>query len=79
MITSSKEFIESREETRKRNPMEDLQRTLGRVEEQLEWLCDSVKTLQTKVDDLSAFKWKVIGASLSASAIFNALIEVIKK
>ena len=57
--------------------MNDHERTLGKVEEGIEWLKNEINEIKLDVKALNQFKWKVGGVALILSIAASILIEVV--
>lgn len=57
--------------------MSDHERTLGRVEEGIEWIKKELLMLRSEVNALNRFRFKIIGGSVLVSAIVSILIGVL--
>ncbi len=64
---------------RENDPLDSEMKTIWMMEEQLKWIVEKMNKLEKKVDDLVAFKWKMIGAiSLGSSVGGVALARFLK-
>ena len=54
----------------------DIERTIGKLEEQGRWIAKKLETVESKVDQLLSFKWKIYGATAVIAFLVTSGIEI---
>jgi len=56
---------------------EEYKEILIELSTDVKWIKKSLESLQRDVEDLKAFKWKVVGVALGVSATISTIISVV--
>lgn len=56
--------------------MLDIERTIGRLEEQGRWTAKRIESIESKVDQLLAFKWRIYGATAVIALLVTSGLEI---
>ena len=56
----------------------ELQRLLGNLEEKVHQVSIKINTIDKKVDHLLAFKWQIIGGSVTLSFMVTLIFELLR-